>query len=437
MQSIDDCGTTARARRGPLYALYAANAVSFVGDVLMLLAVPWFVLQTTGSITRTGITAFFETAAVAASAFFGGALVDRLGYRRASVLSDLTSGVCVALVPLLHHAGMLAFWELLALVFLAGLCTAPGATARTALVPDLAELARARLERVSAATDGIARISRFIGAPLAGVLIAFIGASNLLWIDAATFVFSAVVVRLALPARLSAAPHAPENTAHTSRGSRAMLAAYLADLSHGARFIWRDHVLLSITATVTLTNLLDAGFSGVLAPVYVRQAFGSALVLGGMIAAFGGAAFAGTVVFGAIGHRLPRRQTLGIAFTLGGPTHFLALALIPVVPKLLIVQVFAGFCVGPINPLIDTIAYERIPLALRARVFGTITAGAMLGTPLGAIVSSLCATWIGARATLLAFGGCYLLATASLLVNPALRALDQPNASREPVPVEV
>ena len=43
---------TTQVRRMPLFALFAANTISFVGDALMLIAIPWFVLQTIGSAAR-------------------------------------------------------------------------------------------------------------------------------------------------------------------------------------------------------------------------------------------------------------------------------------------------------------------------------------------------------------------------------------------------
>ncbi len=161
-------------------------------------------LQTTGSVVQTGLTAFFATASVAISAIFGSAIVERLGFRRASVVSDLASAAGVALIPLLYETVGLPFWALLTLVFFAGLMTTPGATARTAMVPDLAELAHVRMERAIAASDRATRLSRFIGAPLAGILIAIVGPGNLLWIDAATFAFSALVIGRAVPAMLPA-----------------------------------------------------------------------------------------------------------------------------------------------------------------------------------------------------------------------------------------
>ena len=194
-----------RPRRGPLYALYAANLISYVGDMMMFLGIPWFVLQTTGSVARTGVAAFFTTGSIAIAALLGSAVVDRLGFRRASVVSDLASGVGIALIPLLYLTVGLPFWALLALVFVAGLLTTPGATARSALVPDLAALADVRIERATALSDGISRLSRFLGAPLAGILIALIGTSNLLWIDAATFFISALLIGSLVPRHLLAA----------------------------------------------------------------------------------------------------------------------------------------------------------------------------------------------------------------------------------------
>ncbi|HKB46419.1 MAG TPA: hypothetical protein VKC57_01890, partial [Ktedonobacterales bacterium] len=103
-----------RRQQRPLYAFYAANLISYVGDMMMFLAVPWFVLQTTGSVARTGIAAFFTTGSIAVAALLSSAMVDRLGFKRASVLSDLASCIAVALIPLLYATTGLPFWALLA-----------------------------------------------------------------------------------------------------------------------------------------------------------------------------------------------------------------------------------------------------------------------------------------------------------------------------------
>ena len=59
------------------------------GDVLAFVAIPWFVLQTTGSAVRTGLTgAAFLLAAVMAG-IFGGPVVDRIGFKRTSMSRTL------------------------------------------------------------------------------------------------------------------------------------------------------------------------------------------------------------------------------------------------------------------------------------------------------------------------------------------------------------
>jgi MFS family permease len=149
------------------------------------------------------------------------------------------------------------------------------------------------------------------------------------------------------------------------------------------------------------------------------------VALGALIAAFGGAAFVGTLLFGAIGHRLPRRLTLGVSFMVGGASRFFWMVLLAPFPVAVIaVQALCGFFIGAVNPLTDTVAYERVPMALRARVFGALTAGAMLGAPLGGLIAGLLAAAIGVKPTMLVFGAFYTIATVSLLVNPALRVVD-------------
>ena len=65
--------------RLPIIALFTANAISMVGNMLTMIAIPWFVLQTTGSAMQTGITGFFSILPVVLAGLFGGALVDRIG----------------------------------------------------------------------------------------------------------------------------------------------------------------------------------------------------------------------------------------------------------------------------------------------------------------------------------------------------------------------
>ena len=148
------------ADRAPIFALFGANAVSQVGNMMTSVAVPWFVLVTTGSATKVGLTAAAVGVGSVLPSILGGPLVDRLGFRRVSVLADLASGATVAAIPLLYLAGVLAFWQLLGLVFVLSSLNTNGDSARYALIPALARRATMPIERVNSADWAIAASAR-------------------------------------------------------------------------------------------------------------------------------------------------------------------------------------------------------------------------------------------------------------------------------------
>src|SRR3954470_10917395 len=164
-------------KRIPLIALLTANIVSTVGNLFTSIAIPWFVLQTTGSAVKTGITGAITAISFVAS-FFGGTLVDRIGFKRVAVGGDLASGIAVALIPLLYHTVGLAFWQLLVLVFLRALCNTPGETGRRGLLPDLIALAGARTERVNGIYQSTLYGANLIGTALIGLIISLVGTAN-------------------------------------------------------------------------------------------------------------------------------------------------------------------------------------------------------------------------------------------------------------------
>jgi MFS family permease len=125
-----------------------------------------------GSAARTGIVSGALAMGAVIAAVLGGPLVDRLGFKRSSVLADLASAATVAAVPLLHLAGMLEFWQLVVLVFLLSSLNAQGDTARYALVPFLEGRARMPIERANGADRAVVRLGQVVGPLLGGILIA-------------------------------------------------------------------------------------------------------------------------------------------------------------------------------------------------------------------------------------------------------------------------
>lgn len=407
-----------KPNRTPLYALFAANAISMAGNVLTTLAIPWFVLQTTGSAAKTGITGFFTILPVVLAGLLGGALIDRLGYKRTSILADLASGTTVALIPIFYFTIGLPFWLLLVLVFFGALLDAPGGTARAALIPELAEMASMPLERATSANQVIERSSRLIGAPLAGLLIAALGTANVLWFDAISFFISAGIVT-----SLVAAPVIKAKIA--KRGK------YFQEILDGFRFIRKDALILAIVIIVMTTNFLDAAFSGVILPVYVNTRFGEALQLGLIIAASAGGSVLGAVIFGAIGHRLPRYATFGFMFVITSIRTWI-FALYPPLAILLLANFILSLGSGPLNPILDAVAYERMPKDMRGRIYGTITAGAWIAMPLGVLLGGFLTEAYGVQPLLIAIGAIYLGTTLSIAFIPAMKQMERSSKKIRP-----
>lgn len=398
----------------PLRALLLADAVSVTGTAMTLLAVPWFVLQTTGSAARTGLVAACETVPLVAASALGGPLVDRLGGRRAAVASDLLSAVGTALVPLLHATTGLRLWQLCLLVGVTGLVRAPGDTARSVLLPGLAALGGTPIERATSAYDGVSRGARMVGAPLAGVLIAVLGAAPVLLVDAGTFLVSAALLRCLVPA-LAGAPH--------TRGS------YVGQLREGFAALRADRLVRAVVAMVMVTNLVDAAWGGVLAPVYARQVLGSSVALGLLFGAFGVGALTGTALYGALGPRLPRWPVFTAAFLLVGAPRYLLLGMQVPLPLLLAASVVIGVASGAINPILTAVAYERVPEELRSRVFGVMSAGLLAGMPLGTALAGLAVEHASLTATALTAAAVYLAATLAPVVAPVWREMDRTRGS--------
>jgi MFS family permease len=396
--------------RRPLYALYVADVVSLSGNAVAQLAIPWYVLTTTGSASLTALAVFFNFVPIVLAAFLGGVVVDRLGFRTTSIVADLASSAAVAGIPLLASTVGIEAWQLMTLVFLGALLDAPGATARSAVLPDMVELAGIRMERASGIRSGIQQGATLIGAPLGGVLVASVGATTALWIDAASFLVSAALVAFFVPRPTTAVTReAPKR--------------FFTELAEGMRFIRERRVLRALVATVLLTNLLDAPFP-VATAVFAKEEYGSATDLGLMLGTLGGAALVGALGYGAIGHRLPRRMTFVTCFSLV-PAMYLTMATVPPFPVTLAALAVSGLAAGPLNPLIFTILTEVVPTELRGRVFGAVRAGAWASIPLGILIGGVVVGAVGPATTFLVIGVCYLAVTLYGFVNPAFREMDE------------
>ena len=401
-------------RRTPLYGWLTSEAISITGTRVSMIALPWFVLTTTGSASKTGLVALAEMLPLVILKVLGGPIIDRVGARRVSITCDLLSVLVVGSIPLLYHSGHLSFPGFLLLVALAGALRGPGDAAKHSLTPALVTHAGVPMERATGLASMVERSASMLGAAFAGGLIAVIGPTNALFVDAGSFLLSAAILAWATRGMAPA----------VAREEGADEPAYRRQLAEGWHFLRGDRVLLGIAVMVALTNCLDIAWASVLVPVWAREFGGGAAAIGLLFAVFGAAALAGATCDAAWGERMPRYRTYLIAFLIGGAPRFVVMAFDVPWWAVMAVAVSAGFAAGFINPVLGAVIYERIPASLVGRVTSLTTAMCFALMPLGGLLGGFLVGGLGLTVAMLAVGAAYFLVTMAPAFDPAWRAMD-------------
>jgi MFS family permease len=373
-------------------ALIAGVVVSSLGTQMTFLALPWFVLETTGSATRMGIVLAVELAPVAILGIPSGTVISRWGARRVMVVSDFVRTPLLASIPVLHALGVLSFPVLLVLVALIGVFLAPYYASQRLILPELVGDDERTVAQANAILEGAQRCTSLLGPATAGVLIATFSAPVVLYVDAATFFVSFVLLTLFVPSR----PPLPQ-----TEESGGVLA--------GIRFLFHDRLLrvLGVTAMITngLGQMIGAGLT-----VLAYEEYDSSRVAGLLFAAFGIGAVLGSVVAVRLVNRFDPLRLGATAFVaLTVPIFALAIEL--PVPAVMVALATSSFFSPLVNaPLIGVITM-RTPEALRAKVMTAVLTTALLAGPIGLLVAGpLLESW-GPRQVFLLVATGQLLAT--------------------------
>ena len=348
-----------------LRPLLFAQAVSSLGSQMTFLALPWFVLVTTGSATRMGVVLAVELLPVAILGIPSGTVVAKLGARRTLLACDAGRAPVMLAIPLLHSAGLLSFPLLLACVALIGVFIAPSFSAQRLILPDLVGEDERAVTRANAIMEGVQRLTSLLGPATAGVLISLLGATNVLYLDAATFAFSFFVLRFLVPHR---------EPAPVSEESRGVLA--------GVRFIVRDRLLASLGVTALFLNGFGQMLTAALPVLAFQQFDESSRIAGGFFAAFGAGAVLGSLIAVKLVHRFdPIRLGAVSLVALTLPIWILPFGL-PAAGVM--AALFVSSLFGPLvnAPLIGVITM-RTPEALRPKVMTAVLTFAMLAGPVG------------------------------------------------------
>ena len=356
-------------RKTPIAALVSAEIVSILGSRMTYLALPWFVLVTTGSAAKMTYVLAAQLLPMAVFGIPSGALVERLGARRTMLVCDGARIPLLAALPALHAAGALGFPLLLALVFLLGCFTAPYFAAQRVILPELVGEDERTIGQANGLIEGGTAIAGLAGPALAGALIPFMSAPNILYVDAATYAVSFLLLAGLVPRtrRLAAGV--------SSGGALA-----------GIRFFLRDRLLAPLGASVIALNFVGSAVSATI-PFYAFASFGESSGTAGLFYAAGGTgALLGSICSVFLIKRFPPLRLAGVAIV----AMTLPLWLLPLgLPAWgVMAALFAMMFFGPLvnAPTIGLITV-RTPAELRPKVMTALIAVSTLATPLGFLVA--------------------------------------------------
>jgi predicted MFS family arabinose efflux permease len=348
---VGDLAQPSLLRRRPIVGLLAAEVVSTTGAQMTWLALPWFVLVTTGSATHMSVVVGAELIGLAVLGIPGGALLRRLGAWRTMLLADLVRAPLMLAIPVLHWLGSDAFAPIVALAFLLGALAAPYFAAQKVIVPELLGEDETAVGRANALFQGATRITMLLGPVAGGLLISVVSAPWALVVDGCTYVVSAALILTLVP-RPAALPRTDEDV-----GAR-----------RGIRFLSREPLLRLWIPLFVLGDTAWTAFF-VTVPVLVVTRFDAdPRVAGLLLAAFGVGAVAGNVV----AYRVLLERVGGLTLVgtciLGQALPLWILTFHPEPWLAATALGLSGLANGLVNPTIHSLMTLRVPPALRPSV---------------------------------------------------------------------
>ena len=356
--------------------LLAAEFISLLGSQFSVVALPWFVLSTTGSPGKMTFVLLAQTLPLAIFGLPAGALVDRFDKKRLMVTLDLARGLLTVLIPLLASMGRLEFWMIVAVSFVSGTLVTPYMSARMALIPQLVGREEHALTQANTWLQLSMQITTILGPATAGVLIAAIGNLNVLYVDAATFVIAGLLLALGLR---KIAPRA------TTRSER----TWLEELREGLGFIRRHELILTIIVIGMFINLGFVVLFSATLPVFVKNVLGGeARQLGLLLSVEGVGSVIGMLIYSLLSKVWPLSPGHTIrAFLIGMVAPLWLLPLFPTLPAGLLALGMSSIFTAPIVVIIQTTLQTATPPKLQGRVFAAFNALWLLVAPLGLTIA--------------------------------------------------
>ena len=346
--------------------LYAGQLISQIGDGLNKVALLWFVYDLTGSALKMMVIGLLQTIPPLLFGPLIGIGLDRLSKKRVMIWVDLLRTFLVLLIPTLYAAQVLSLERLYILVFLTAIVSTVFGPALASAIPQI--VLRSQFTAANALLQSTTNFGMVMGPAISGLGIAFVGAQNVLYLNALTFFISALCL---MPIR-TREPLASPRWVNQS-------GSMVQDLTDGFRFVFLQHRLVfMLMVTAALYNLGASAFMFLL-PVFAKQSLGAGPVeLGWLwsILGIGMLATSTCLVWIRQGNLHRRLKIISGSMAVGG----LAVGGLGLLETPLIASGFMliiGGSTALLTPVVFALLQEMTPVPLLGRVFTAFSTGGM------------------------------------------------------------
>jgi MFS family permease len=395
--------------------LWTSGAVSETGDWLLLIALPVYVLQLTGSTLTTSTVFLLELAGALAASPLAGVLADRWDRRRLLIGASLTQAAL--LLPLLAVDGRGTLWIVYLVTAAQAVLSTANDPVRQALLP--AAVGPGELAPAAAQLGIAANLARLVGGALGGLLLQAYGLTGVVLADAGTFVLAALLLT-------------GWSTPGVVRGTDGP-AAPGRDWLAGLAVIRSDRRLAGGVAVGALLSVAQGMFVVLFVVFVLRQLGGEAGEVGLLrgVQAVGG--IAGGAVLGAVAGRFAPR-TLVAAGCFGFGAVCLVIwngpAVTTAAPPYLVLFAVVGVPIAAAMAGLTTVLLGGTPDEFRGRVMSTLVVADASAQAAGTLLAGALIGVVGLLPLLQAHAGLGLAAGVVALV--ALRAADRPVPEQDP-----
>ncbi|NRI67763.1 MFS transporter [Rhodococcus sp. MS16] len=405
-------GTSEQIHYLPLVLINLATLFSAIGNGISMVVIPWLVLERTGRATDAAIVAGAAAVPLLIASLFSGTLVDRFGRRRTSLVSDALSAVSASAIPIFAVTSGLSIPVIAALAALGATFDPAGMAARESMLPAATRAAGWKLDRTNSLYEANYNVAYLIGPGVGGVLIATIGAVSTLWVTAAGFVLSIIVVAFI---RLADAgtPDPGLRPASIWHGTL-----------EGLKFVWNNKLLRALALVDMAVVALYMPVESVVFPVYFTE-LDQPAQLGSVLMALAIGGIVGALAYAPLAPLMSRRLIMICAVGVLG-VAMLAMALLPPLWVILVLAGLQGLVYGPVGPIANYAMQTRSPEHMRGRVVGVMTSTAYAAGPLGYLVVGPLLDQLGIASTFVALSIPIVVIAIVCAALPVLRELDHP-----------